>query len=64
MGFFGIFTPKTDVIVKTVKSKGDKIVPIEVTVGNIQDGFVGIQRDIEMKLFCSYVKIRKIDNEY
>lgn len=40
MGFFGIFTPKTDVIVKTVKSKGDKIVPIEVTVGNIQDGFV------------------------
>ena len=40
MGFFCIFTPKTDVIVKTVKSKGDKIVPIEVTVGNIQDGFV------------------------
>ena len=40
MGFCGIFTPKTDVIVKTVKSKGDKIVPIEVTVGNIQDGVV------------------------
>ena len=40
MSLFGIFTPKTDIIVKTVKSKGTKRVPIDVTVGNIQDGFV------------------------
>jgi len=40
MGFFDMFAPKTDVVVKTVKSKGTKIVPINVTVGDIQRGFV------------------------
>jgi len=40
MGLFNMFTPKTDVVVKTVRSKGTKTVPIDVTVGNIQDGFV------------------------
>ena len=40
MGLFDIFTPKTAVVVKTVTSKGIKTVPIDITVGNIQDGFV------------------------
>ena len=40
MGLFDMFTPKTAVVVKTVRSKGTKTVPIDVTVGNIQDGFV------------------------
>tara|TARA_R100000306_G_scaffold32991_1_gene34498 strand:+ start:64 stop:249 length:186 start_codon:yes stop_codon:yes gene_type:complete len=40
MGLLDIFTPKTGVVVKTVSSKGTKTVPIDVTVGNIQDGFV------------------------
>ena len=40
MGLLDIFTPKTDVIVKTVRSKGTSIVPIDVTVGDIQRGFV------------------------
>jgi len=40
MGLFNMFTPKTATIVKTVKSKGAKTVSIDVTVGNIQDGFV------------------------
>jgi len=40
MGLLDIFTPKTGVVVKTISSKGTKTVPIDVTVGNIQDGFV------------------------
>ena len=40
MGLLDIFTPKTGVVVKTVSSKGTKTVPIDVTVANIQDGFV------------------------
>ena len=40
MGLFDFFTPKTDVIVKTVKSKGTKTVPIDVTVADIQNGYV------------------------
>jgi len=40
MGLFDMFTPKTDVIVRTVKSKGTITVPIDVTVGDIQRGFV------------------------
>lgn len=40
MGIFNFFTPKTDVVVKTVKSKGTKTVPINVTVGDIQKGYV------------------------
>ena len=40
MGLLDIFTPKTGIVVKTVSSKGTKTVPIDVTVGNIQDGFV------------------------
>ena len=40
MRFFDMFSPKTDVVVKTVKSKGSETVPINVTVGDIQRGFV------------------------
>lgn len=40
MRLFDIFTPKTDVIVKTVTSKGTKAVPIDVTVEDIQKGYV------------------------
>ena len=40
MGLFDIFTPKPAVVVKRVTSKGIKTVPIDITVGNIQDGFV------------------------
>ena len=40
MGLFDMFTPKTDVIVRTVKSKGTITVPIDVTVGDTQRGFV------------------------
>ena len=40
MGLLDFFTPKTDVIVKTVKSKGTKTVPIDVTVADIQNGYV------------------------
>ena len=40
MGLFDFFTPKTDVIVKTVKSKGTKTVPIDVPVADIQNGYV------------------------
>jgi len=40
MGLLDIFTSKTGVVVKTVSSKGTKTVPIDITVGNIQDGFV------------------------
>jgi len=40
MRLFDIFAPKTDAVVKTVTSKGIKTVPIDVTVGDIQRGFV------------------------
>lgn len=40
MSFFDLFAPKTGVVVKTVKSKGADIVPIDVTVGDIQRGYV------------------------
>ena len=40
MRLFNLFTPKTAVVVKTIKSKGTKTVPIDVTVGDIQRGFV------------------------
>ena len=40
MRLFNMFTPKTDIVVKTIKSKGTVTVPINVTVGDIQRGFV------------------------
>tara|TARA_R110000824_G_C15119006_1_gene667873 strand:- start:527 stop:715 length:189 start_codon:yes stop_codon:yes gene_type:complete len=40
MGLFDIFEPKTNAVVKTVTSKGLTTVPIDVTVGDIQRGFV------------------------
>ena len=40
MGLFDFFTPKTNVIVKTVTSKGTVTVPIDVTVADIQNGYV------------------------
>lgn len=40
MGLFSIFSPKTATVVKTVTSKGAETVPIDVTVGDIQQGFV------------------------